>query len=211
MDPYATHQQFLKWYIEKTDGDIIEFGCGDGSTGLILDLIKGTNRKLLSLENDPYWLSKMFSQYPPSDTHEYVFVDDSNGWKETISKLNKYSYQVVFIDQSPWEARVWALDHFLSSADYIIVHDVDYFPTNNIFGKIVKHDTDPPQFDFSDKFKKWALYYPPEPWPAPTGPPTLVGSNKDYTTIETPIEIVGSNKDYTTIEQNYHLTYKKET
>ena len=41
-DPYGTHQAFLMHYVEKTSGDILEFGVGDSSTGLILELIKGT-------------------------------------------------------------------------------------------------------------------------------------------------------------------------
>lgn len=181
-DPYATHQKFLESYIRKTNGDIIEFGTGHGSTGFILDLINGTNRKLLSLENNEEWYSKMIKEYPPTSTHEYIFVKN---WEETISKLNKEQFQIVFIDQSPWEARVWTLDHFLETADYILIHDVDYFPTNNIFGKINMQNSDKiPEFDFNDKFQKWKVYYPDEPWPSSTGPPTLVGSNKINTVID---------------------------
>lgn len=176
-DPYATHQKYLEYYIKKTEGDIIEFGTGHGSTGFILDLIKGTNRKLLSLENDRKWYHKMVELYPPDEKHEYILVKD---WKEELLKLDKNGYSVVFIDQSPWEARYWTMDYFLDTAEYIIIHDIDYFPKHDIFGKIVSAFN----FDFSDKFKMWKVYYPPQPWPGPTGPPTLVGTNKDGLEID---------------------------
>ena len=171
MDPDATHQKCLEYYIKKTSGDIIEFGTGHGSTGFILKLIKGTGRKLLSLENNRDWYNKMIEMYPESENHKYIFVND---WKEELLKLDKNKYSIVFIDQSPWMARLWTLDYFLNGGEYIIIHDVDYFPKNNIFGKCISSF----DFDFSDKFNKWKLYYPDQPWPGPTGPPTLVGTNK---------------------------------
>ena len=177
MDPYATHQKALKWYIEKTSGNIIEFGTGHGSTGYILELIKGTGRKILSLENDRKWYHKMMELYPPDENHEYIFVKD---WKEELSKLDKSAYSIVFIDQSPWEARCGTMEYFLNTAEYLIIHDVDYFPRHDFFGKMISSF----DFDFSDKFQKWQVYYPDQPWPGPTGPPTLVGTNKEGCEID---------------------------
>jgi hypothetical protein len=174
QDSYATHQKFLKWYINKTQGDIIEFGTGHGSTGFILDIIKDTNKKLISLENNLVWFNQMKTLYPPSNNHQYIFVED---WEQTINSLNKNAYSIVFIDQSPWIARKWTLDYFKDSADYIILHDADYFPTNNLFGTVISDF----EFDFSDVFKSYMTYYPDIPWPLTTGPPTLVGTNKPLT------------------------------
>lgn len=176
-DPYATHQKYLAHYIKKTTGDIVEFGTGHGSTGFILDLIKGTGRKLLSLENDRKWYHKMIELYPPNDDHSYIFVKD---WKEELAKLDKNAYSIVFVDQSPWEARMWTMEYFLDTAEYILIHDVDYFPKHELFGKCLGSFS----FDFSDKFKKWQVYYPEQPWPGPTGPPTLVGTNKEELEVE---------------------------
>ncbi len=57
----------------------------------------------------------------------------------------------------------------------MIIHDVDYFPDNNIFGKKI----DKYKYDFSDCFTKWKLYYPKK-FAYHTGPPTLVGSNTGF-------------------------------
>ena len=170
MDPYATHQEFLSAYILATSGDIVEFGTGDGSTGLILDLIKNTGRKLVSFENDKQWFDKMISLYPPSDNHEYVFVSD---WQHAISNLDSSAFDVVFIDQNPWEARLMSMKHFQYSDSYIIIHDVDYFPRNKLFGHMISLF----EFDFSSDFSKSRVYYPKGNWPSPTGPPTLVATN----------------------------------
>lgn len=182
-DPFATHQEFLELYIKKTTGDIIEFGVGHGSTGFILDLIKGTNRKLVSLENNKDWYDNISQLYPANNQHEYIFVDD---WNESLNKLDKNGYSIVFIDQSPWEARIWTMNYFSKTAEYIIIHDVDYFPKSRLFGKIVPSIIEikdninlEPNFDFSDVFHNWKLYYPKKPWPCSTGPPTLVGTNKN--------------------------------
>ena len=177
-DPYATHQKFLAHYIMKTTGDIIEFGTGHGSTGFILDLIKDTTRRLISVENNKTWFDDMNKLYPESSQHTYVFADD---WQSTISSFNPQNYSIVFIDQAPWEARKMTLDHFKNESEYVIVHDVDYFAVNNMFGKVITQF----EFDFSDCFKIWKVYYPSHPWPAPTGPPTLVGSNFESSTIDT--------------------------
>lgn len=176
-DPFATHQKFLEHYIKKTQGDIIEFGTGDGSTGFILELIKNTNRTLISVENNKNWYNKMIDLYPETLNHKYVFVED---WEMTIKTFDPSKYSIVFIDQSPWEARKWTLDHFKNDAEYVLIHDVDYFPKHNIFGKVItQYD-----FDFSDCFENWKLYYPETPWPSNTGPPTLVGSNVVSSTID---------------------------
>ena len=167
---YSTHRPFLKFYVQQTTGDIIEFGTGHGSTGFIMDLIKGSPRKLISVESDPKWFEDMKKAYPENEQHQYILVKD---WKDFLSQAPKENYSIVFIDQSPWEARKWTLDHFKDTAEYVIIHDVDYFPTNGIFGKCITKF----KFDFSDCFKNYKTYYPLEPWFYFTGIPTLVGTN----------------------------------
>lgn len=172
LESYGTHKKFLEFYVNITDGDIIEFGTGYNSTGLIIECIKNTNRKLISVESNIDWLNKMQELYPPSENHSYVFVNEYN-WKNYIDSIEKTDYSIVFIDQSPWIARKWTLDKFKNYAEYVIIHDVDYFPVNKIFGKVISEF----EFDFSDISNNYKVYYPPKPYPYKTGPPTLVFSN----------------------------------
>lgn len=177
MDPYGTHQPFLAHYVSKTKGDVAEFGSGKNSTGMLRELLQGSGRRLVTYENSMQWLDEMRAAYPENELHTYVPVDD---WQATLSSIPKDAYSVVFVDQAPWEARVWTLRHFKDHADYIVLHDSDYFPKNNIFGKVLSERV----FDHSDDFSKFHTYFPSEPWPAPTGPPTLVGTNKEGCVID---------------------------
>jgi len=199
MNPYNTHQQFLKHYIEKIkdqhqyDSDpreitVLELGCGDGSTPLLVDSLRGTNIRLISVDNDESWITRMkMKTNDEGIKHDYIHVKDKDkdkdkrdnndeGWDNVLRTLSEdRTYSLVFIDSSPWESRVMALKLFKDISDYIIIHDVDYFVTNNIFGTM-KND----ELDYSDVFKKWRVYYPPKPWPYFTGPPTLVGTMGDF-------------------------------
>lgn len=178
-DPFGTHQEFLEFYIKQTAGEIIEFGTGNNSTGLIRDCIQNTNRKLISVESNIEWLNKMKSEYPENENHSYIFVNE-NDWEDYINNIEKTDYSVVFIDQAPWIARKWTLDKFKNDAEYVIIHDVDYFPVNNIFGKVISEF----EFDFSDISNNYKVYYPAKPYPYKTGPPTLVFSNIGKTIYE---------------------------
>jgi hypothetical protein len=173
-DPFATHQCVLQKYIQETSGDIIEFGIGYGSTPLIMDLIKNTNRVLYSLESDKSWVDKIRNEIPESSQHKYVHIID---WEHDIPKLAidlHSNFSVCFIDSSPWSSRELAMQYFDKKTDYVIVHDVDWFPKNKRFGTVLHGEHN---YGFDDVCKHSKTYFPPTPWPAPTGPPTLVYSH----------------------------------
>jgi hypothetical protein len=186
---YYTHQPYLKEIIVNTSGNILECGCGDGSTLFIRDCIKNTNRTLVSLESDIKWLSKFV--YLQNDNHKLFYVDANNvdcndtgkRWYDYISEnLKDYNFEVVFIDSSPWLSRKYSYEYFKNKAKIIIIHDFDYFPVNNIIGKVTKtnwyNNKRIDEVDLSDEIKNYKLYYPPlEYFVGATGPPTLICSN----------------------------------
>ena len=186
LTAYSTHLPVLQQYIMKTTGDIIELGTGDYSTGFILSLIENTNRKLISLENDEQWYNRVKSMYPETDNHVYHFYNDYLTELDDI--LDRYqSLSIAFIDSSPMgPARTHAMKYYKrnpSFAEYVIIHDVDYYAKNDYFGSVVKeYDDREPDFDFSDVSLNYQLYYPPVPYPYFTGPPTLIVSfcNKPF-------------------------------
>ena len=193
VDPFGTHRPTLVELIKNTTGNILECGCGNSSTVLIKDLIKGTDRKLVSLESNEEWLSKF--KHMEDENHKMYFIncgnndDDETGnaWVEFI-KTNEYiqnlSFEVCFIDQSPWTARTKTLHYLKEKSKYIIVHDVDYFPGHKKWGTIKNrlHTNNNSLFkyemDFSDVAKNYKVYYPPEhSFAGPTGPSTLLCSS----------------------------------
>lgn len=178
VDPaYLTHQPFLKHYVEKTTGDVLELGTGFGSTPMLRELLENSGRKLISVDHNLEWINKMKESCPENEYHKYIHTSN---WCSTIINLSTQKWGIVFIDQNPWEARSISLYALRNASDYVIVHDVDYFPKHKIFGDYISNF----EFDFSNEFKKWKVYYPPKPFPYFTGPPTLVGTNLEEFEID---------------------------
>lgn len=196
-DNWSTHQPVLYAVANSTTGPIIEFGCGNGSTDLLHEICEKTGRILITLDDDASWLEKFSTKYlgngynkDNSGWHKFYYVPGKTKkrpnspahWVKFLNEfplLNELSFDVCFIDQSPWLARYETLKKMKDICRYVIVHDVDYFPMNGIFGKVIKPIKKgvEGEFDFLDVFAVFKVYFPNQPWPAETGPPTLLGSN----------------------------------
>jgi hypothetical protein len=191
---YGTHQLFLEAYTRSTSGDVLEFGTGHGSTGLLRHILSGSGRKLVSIEDNIEWIQKMKQLYPESAEHTYIYLepsDDGSHWKKFLESYQHSSkISVVFIDQAPWEARVWTLSHFLKKSEYCIIHDADYFCGDAKTPGMLGHLTDPnlPCTDekrYKFNLDNYKLYFPPPPWNERRhGPPTLVVSATGCPIIE---------------------------
>lgn len=163
--PHATHQPVL--YTLGQQGrnlKILEFGCGMFSTGLLSYLNRELGHDITTFDNDITWLNKIRHElkYPILPTHKLVYVED---WKRFFETTDIHSgfYDIIFIDQAPWEARELTLSILSHRAKYIVIHDSDFYPGYNI--------------DYNAYLKHYKVYMPAEPYPYPSGPPTLLGSN----------------------------------
>jgi hypothetical protein len=92
----------------------------------------------------------------------------------------------VFLDSSPWLSRKCCFEYYLNKAKIIIIHDFDYFPSNNIIGSVISEESKYYNGKRQTKIvcnldgivKNYKLFYPPDEYFAgSTGPPTLVCSN----------------------------------
>jgi hypothetical protein len=186
--PYYTHQPFFIEVLKNTSGNILECGCGDGSTVMIKNQIKDTTRKLVSLESDNEWLKKYV--HLADEQHTLYHVDasledtDESGkhWVNFIEKYNLNDFEVVFLDSSPWTSRKYCFDYFKNKAKIIIFHDFDYFPLHNIIGKMTNdervNDKRIISCDLTGVIKNYKLFHPPlEYFAGETGPPTLICSD----------------------------------
>ena len=156
MSAYHTHKPFLLHYAKKTSGPILELGMGFGSTIMLHDLCCVTHRKLISMDHDPEWVGKFMNL--KSNFHEISCVDD---WDKAYDQING-KFSIIFVDNAPFEARSNAIRRFKNNAEFIILHDCDYFPKNNLLAY--------------SEFPYFNVYEPAKPWPCETGPPTLVAS-----------------------------------
>jgi hypothetical protein len=202
--PFYTHQPYLLEVLRNTSGDILECGCGEGSTQLIRKYIKGTNRKLVSIESDLEWLNKY--RHLQDESHLLYHVPANNEdsmatghvWTSFIaSELSDRQFDVVFIDSTPWLSRKCIFEYFKLKSRIILIHDFDYFPNNGLIGKTVYKEKNQGKemitCDLSEEVKNYKLYYPPYThFPSATGPPTLVCSdiltNTEFTELTSTID-----------------------
>lgn len=157
---WATHQPVLYQIAKKDNAKILEFGCGHFSSKLLSWLKPQYNLLIQSFESDHNWIKEVgdltYEIYPISDWNTFL--------QENDQKLKSEIWDLAFIDQAPWEARHETIKYIKDYSQYIILHDCDYYPHENIF-------------QYSDYFKYWKIFLPPQPWPWRTGPPTLLASN----------------------------------
>jgi len=186
-DPFATHQPVLKKNLSILDKNkpILELGCGHGSTPLLHDFSTSHQVEIYIFDNNEEWLNIISSQYKSHKYHNYIKVND---WNIELKEYLKYDWSLVFIDQAPWEARTLSLELFKNKTDYVILHDCDYFPANNVFGKQyspIISSLSTGHRDYSDILKYYVEYFPKH-FASPSGPPTLLGSQ--YNKIDFLIE-----------------------
>lgn len=187
--PYYTHQPFFTEVLKNTNGDVLECGCGEGSTAMIRSQLKGTSRKLVSIESDKAWLDKYIHLQNAEHDFYHVPADNNNtmetgmAWVRFVeSTLADRQFDVVFIDSSPWLSRKCLFDYFKTRAKVVVIHDFDYFPNNGVIGKTTSHESyqnkEKITCDLTGEVENYRLYYPPYKYFAgPTGPPTLVCSS----------------------------------
>jgi hypothetical protein len=158
-ESFSTHRPILCEALLRTNGKIIEFGCGYGSTPILHNFCMSHDRKLVTVESSYDWL-RVFSK-DACQFHELILVKD---WDDFLKGVNGSDYAFAFVDQEPWSARVSTILALKDKTRFIILHDCDYFVDNGLIS-------------YDDTFKFHKQYTPPKPWPFPSGPPTLLGSN----------------------------------
>lgn len=126
-----SHFPFLAAAIQRCNGLVVEMGCGWGSTPLIHYLAT----RAVSYEMDGEWLAR-FKGYE-SDRHRLFEVRPSaasnsrehnaiQGWIDLAEHLSEgMDCEVLFLDQSPGEARVPCAEILKNSAKLIVCHDTE--------------------------------------------------------------------------------------
>lgn len=182
QNDFYTHQPVLIQALKISTGDVLELGCGEGSTELIHRYCAKHNRNVVTVEDDSEWISRYRDRFT-TDNHKFVHT---NNWVESLDLFSKTHWGLVFIDQQGWHNRVSSFRIMRDNADYIILHDCDYFPENGLMGFVVKPYSLSPysvgERNWSDEIKYYKEFHPNKPlcWTGTklTGPPTLLASNR---------------------------------
>lgn len=171
MNPFYTHRPYLIEELEKLKDKpnvkIIEFGVGEGSSLIFNEYAKKySNLQIEAYETDKEWMDSMEIKYK-LENYNFHFIND---WNSLLVPENfQDQYDLVFIDQAPWEARIASLNLIKEKSQVIILHDYDYYNhtiTNHIydvgentffekyndtFNLINHHQTLPPTLVFNKK------------------------------------------------------------
>lgn len=140
---YSTHETFLKACLEHLEAlavpyQVLEFGTGGRSSEIISNHIaRSKYAKCVAFESNAFYLKQHQEQYSSNKT-QLVSIDASNTWFSAIKNflVNRGHDKVglVFLDSAPWESRTLALSLLSELADFVMVHDVDYFPREGTWG-----------------------------------------------------------------------------
>jgi len=124
---YNTHAEYLTTELTKLNEHSIclEFGVGEGSSPIFNDYINNApTSNVIAFESDLEWYDLISKKYT-SERYIFNYIDD---WDNAINLINiNQIYDLVFIDQKPWEARIQILNQLKDISKIIILHDYDYF------------------------------------------------------------------------------------
>jgi len=124
IDDWSNHRYLLWLALEETKtGDVLELGCGGGSTPYLHQYCKDTKRRLYSFDTEQTWIDE-FKQYE-SKTHSFHRI--INNWHIAKDICPKPS--VILIDHAPGERRIVDVSRFESDSGIIVCHDTQPKPT----------------------------------------------------------------------------------
>lgn len=131
-NPYYTHRKHLINCLttltsssKKKKINILEFGIGEGSSSILNEFaFKNKNFNIQAFETEKSWFDDTSSKYK-LDNYKFTYIDN---WDEILKEENfNEQYDLIFIDQSPWESRIKTLDLLINKSNIAILHDYDYY------------------------------------------------------------------------------------
>jgi phospholipid N-methyltransferase len=131
---FYTHREFLERELSKLNYKnkikCLEFGTGDGSALIFSKFAKlYKNIEIKAYETNKEWLEITYQKYK-LENYTFNFIEN---WDSFLENQNfDEIYDLVFVDQSPWEARIKTIDKLRNNAKIIILHDYDYYNKNII-------------------------------------------------------------------------------
>lgn len=128
INDWNNHAPLLWLALEETkSGDVLEFGCGDGSTNQLHQYCKDNNRMLYSFDSDETYLNKF--KHLESDNHKFILTENEwHGW-DIVSEQYGASATVCLIDHSKGERRRFDAERMKDIKGILVLHDTQPKPT----------------------------------------------------------------------------------
>lgn len=111
-DNWNNHLPLLLLGLHKSNGLVIEFGSGEGSTRRLRDYCKEHGRPFESWESNKEWAEK---------TGACIALD----WDILVVLLAKKHHGLIFIDHAPGERRHLDAIALANAADILVLHDTE--------------------------------------------------------------------------------------
>jgi trans-aconitate methyltransferase len=134
MNPYYTHRPYLTSELNKliefkqsSAISILELGVGDGSSQVFNEFAKNYNNiSIIGLDTNFSWCDSMRMKY---GCPNYQILHLKNWNESSYFDILNNNYDLVFVDQSPWKARIDTIDMLYknNNGNVIILHDYDYY------------------------------------------------------------------------------------
>lgn len=129
---YYTHQSYLKKELDNlVSGSIVlELGIGEGSSSLMYEFCKNNPHITVhSFETNLEWFDQMFEKYGNLPNYIFNLIDNWDNFEKYLDS-NTHQYNLIFVDQTPWEARINSIDKLKDITETFILHDYDFFNKN---------------------------------------------------------------------------------
>jgi hypothetical protein len=129
MSSFYTHQKYLKEELEKLpeNSRILELGVGDGSSSLMSEYcLSNSSCRVQAFETISGWAQNTKDKYCLSSNYTLTPLPS---WDLLESHLSAedVTYDLVFVDQTPWDARINSIKLLSSRTKVFILHDYDWF------------------------------------------------------------------------------------
>jgi hypothetical protein len=104
---WENHRPLLLLALELTKGQVIELGCGDGSTPFLMKYCDGEDRTFKSYDSNKEWAERCGAVHV-KDWYDNAIYEKCG---------------VAFLDHAPGEERWVSALKFVDKADIIVLHD----------------------------------------------------------------------------------------
>lgn len=127
VENWNNHLYCLWPALGATSGNVVEFGCGHGSTAQLHEYCADKKRNLKSYDFNQEWIDKF--KHFETDSHKF---EHAPNW----DLVNLKDVDVLLIDHSPGERRWEDIKKYANIAKIIVIHDSEPAATGYMLDKI---------------------------------------------------------------------------
>ena len=129
VNDWENHRHLLWLALEQTKtGEVVEMGCGDGSTPQLHEYCKDTKRMLWSYDTEPDWIFRFIHM----EHKGHKFGRIINNW-HTVKEQHP-NPSVILVDHAPGGQRITDIKAYADFNGIMVIHDTQPPPTAADYG-----------------------------------------------------------------------------